>query len=344
MVRALLLCVLALAAACAAPGPHRSAITRAELLAPGVSAISPETPALISREEAYALDAEMRAFVAAQIGDTRDPRTKLRRLLRGMEERGLFSFEYANDSTRTARAAFHDRQGNCLSFTMLFVALAREAGLEATFQIVDVPPTWFNSSSVVVVSTHINSRVAMPYGSDYVVDFNLMNTRSTHPTREVADSYALALFYNNLGAEALIGEEYELSFRYLKAAIETHAGIPDSWTNLGVLYARQARYQHADAAYLQALSADRGNRTALTNLVSLHAALGNQELADAYRQRVRRYQQRNPYYHYAAAEDAYRDHRYEDALAALNRALRLKRDEDEFHALHARVRLELDEL
>ena len=45
----------------------------------------------------------------------------------------MFSLDYS-EVTRTASATFHERQGNCLSFTMLFVGLARAAGLTATYQ------------------------------------------------------------------------------------------------------------------------------------------------------------------------------------------------------------------
>ena len=63
-------------------------------------------------------------------------------LIEAMEERGMFSLEYA-EVTRTASGTFHDRQGNCLSFTMLFVALARAAGsARRRYQSVEVPPTW----------------------------------------------------------------------------------------------------------------------------------------------------------------------------------------------------------
>jgi Flp pilus assembly protein TadD len=343
MARVLLLGILALTAtACATSSPRRAALTEAELLSGAAVAVDP-APAPISREDAFALDEEMRAFVAAQIGDSRGQDAILHKLLAGMKDIGLFSLDYAQGATRTARATFHERQGNCISFTMLFVALARAAGLDATFQIVDVPPTWFNESDLVVVGNHINAWVELPFGEDYVVDFNLTDFNSRYARHGVADDYALALFYNNLGAEALIRKEYDLSFRYFREALATEPSIPGIWANLGLMYARLGRYEHAEAAYLQALAVDPHDRTALTNLASLHTALGNEALAEAYRERIRNYQQRNPYYHYAVARDAFEQRRFEDALAALKRAVRLKRDDHEFYYLQGLAHLELDQ-
>jgi hypothetical protein len=58
----------------------------------------------------------MRAFVAP-LAAIAGPGERLIRLLEAMESDGLFSFDYTNALTRTARATFHERQGNCLSFT-----------------------------------------------------------------------------------------------------------------------------------------------------------------------------------------------------------------------------------
>jgi Flp pilus assembly protein TadD len=283
----------------------------------------------------------MRAFVANQIGDAKDPSVKLRRLMRGMQDAGLLSLEYANDVTRTARATFRERRGNCLSFTMLFVSLAREAGLDVDYQLVDIPPTWSNDSGMIVVNTHINTRISMPFGRDYAVDFNQSTFDEKYESHVVSDAYALALFYNNLGAEALIRGDYDLSFRAFRAAIAAEPKMSDAWTNLGLLYARQQRYQHADAAYQRALVVNPRIGTVLTNLVSLHTTLGNDDLAESYRERVRRYQEKNPYYHYAFAQQAFDEKDFGHALANVKRALQLKADDAEFHRLQALTYLEL---
>jgi Flp pilus assembly protein TadD len=297
----------------------------------------------VTPEEAFALDDEMRAFVADQIGDAKAAITKLNRLVRGMQEHGLLSLEYSNDETRTVHATFHERRGNCLSFTMLFVALAREAGLDVNYQIVDVPPTWSNDSGILVVNTHINTRISMPFGRDYTVDFNQSGFNEKYNTHVVTDSYALALFYNNLGAEALIRGDYDLSFRSFRAAIAADPKMSDGWTNLGVLYSRQQRYQLAEAAYQQALASNPRTGTVLTNLVNLHTMLGNDDFAESYRQRVRRYQEKNPYYHYAVAQQAFEDGDFEQALADVRKALKLKADDGEFYLLQGLTYLELGE-
>jgi tetratricopeptide (TPR) repeat protein len=296
-------------------------------------------PALVAVDEAFALDDEMRAFVAPFT--TGDPTSRLHRLLAAMDDRGLFALADSDARTRTASGTFHERQGNCLSFTMLFVSLARAAGLSVRYQVVDVPPAWNNDAALVVIGNHINAVVDTSFNRETTVDFNARDFRAEYPTREVSDRYAVALFYSNLGAEALIRRENELSFAQLRAAARTYADTPVPWVNLGVLYGRLGLYEHAEAAYLRALEADSREQSALANLVAVYQALGQAELAEEYRRRIRHYRVMNPYYHYAVAQIAYDEKRFEDTLDALRSAIRLKRDEDEFYSLQGRALTEL---
>jgi tetratricopeptide (TPR) repeat protein len=339
-VRNTLLCVVLLVAstAAAATGPRQSAIDEAALVSGAALALESVAVAVPTREQALGLDGEMRAFVA-QLAALRAPEARLAGLVNGMAARGLFSLEYA-EVTRTAAATFHERQGNCLSFTMLFVALARAAGLSAVYQAVEVPPTWSNDGRV-VIANHVNALVRTGVGEQTIVDFNQRDYEGRRPSRRVDDDYILALFHTNLGAEALLRGEHAVALAYLREAARVRPDLAGAWVNLGVLYSRSRLYDHAEAAYLRALEADPYEPSALANLVAVYAAIDEPELAADYRKRVQRYRERNPYYHFAVAERAYDDRQPLVALAAVRRALKLKRDEATFHALQGAALREL---
>ncbi|HUQ53901.1 MAG TPA: tetratricopeptide repeat protein [Gammaproteobacteria bacterium] len=338
MPRASLLGVVVLvgAAASAAAVPRQPAFDEAELVS-GTALTLEEaaTPFTIpSADDAFELDPDMRDFVAPLLA-VHDPRQRLHGLIRSLEEHGMFSLDYA-ETTRTASATFHGRQGNCLSFTMLFIGLARAAGLTATYQSVEVPPTWSNDGQVVIAS-HVNAVVRTGRGQETIVDFNIRSARADTRSRRVNDQYALALFYVNLGAEALLREEHAASLAYLREAAAVYPDIAGLWVNLGVLYARYGRYEHAEAAYLRALQVDEEEESALANLVLVYEALGEQALARQYRDRVQSYRERNPYYHYALASRAYEQQQFADVLLSLRKALRLKHDEHEFYTLRGQA-------
>ena len=341
MVRALLYCVFAMPAACTVVGPGRPVLDESVLLSGTAFGAENQRDPPIPREAAFEIDETMRAFVAAETGSTSHQRAKLFTLLAAMKDIDLFSLDYEITTTYTPPVTFRERQGNCLSATMLFVVLAREAGLEVDYQLVNVPPTWSDQPDLIVVSNHVNARVNARNDGEYVVDFNEIGYNESMSSRKIDDDYVLALFYNNLGAEALIRKDYALSFRFFRAGIEADPSVSAVWSNLGVLYARQRLDQHAEAAYVRALAYRSRNRTALTNLVNLYEARGDHAAAELYRERVRRYQERNPYYHFAMAERAYSEQRLDDALEAVNRAIRIKGDEERFHHLRGQTYLAL---
>jgi tetratricopeptide (TPR) repeat protein len=301
---------------------------------------APLSQQAMPREEVFAIDDEMRAFVDEEVFAGRTA-SKLRLLVAAMRERGLFSLEYTANDTRAVRDTFHQRQGNCLSFTMLFVALAREADLRATYQMVETQPVWSSDGNYIILSSHINVLIKDESESDHVVDFNIEEVVGNEKARTVSDRYVLALFYNNFGAEALIRQDIATSFTYFAAAINATPKIAAPWINLGVLYSQRGLLEHAESAYLHALDADPRNQSVLTNLANVYERMGNTAAAEEYRVRARHHRERNPYYHYSLAHAAYRDGRLDDTLELLRRAIRLKRDEHKFYSLQGQVQLEL---
>ena len=328
-----------LAAACASQGLNHDAVAVAEkeLLSGAVLFGTPVETASIPDPGMFELDDEMRAFVAEHVDGSRAGRERMRRLLSAMIESGLMSLDYDDAKTKTARQTFHDRVGNCMSFTALFVALAREADLDVTFQTVEVPPIWYADSDLVILNNHVNALVKQNFGSRVVVDFNVTELKGDYETREVSDEYALALYYNNVAMDALRKGDLEPSFRLLKKSIETYPGIADNWANLGVIYSRSNEDAHAIAAYMKALDLDRKHRTSLTNLTAIYKDRGDYERAEYFARQVRRYQDQNPYYHYYNALAAYNNGDLETAEERLARAIELKDTEHKFFQLQGLI-------
>ncbi len=210
-------------AGCANAGPRGPApdISEQELLS-GV-ALFGEVLATddIRDPRMFELDDDMRAFVAEHVDGTRAAGQRMRRLLSGMIETGLMSLNYDDVSTKTARETFHDRVGNCISFTSLFVALAREADLDVAFQTVEVPPIWYADSDLVIRNNHVNAVVKQNFESRVIVDFNVTELKGNYETHEVSDDYALSLYYNNIAMAALRAGDNRESFRLLRKSIRS---------------------------------------------------------------------------------------------------------------------------
>src|SRR5690606_983448 len=86
-------------------------------------------------DEVLEIPPDLRAMLQERViarGGSREDRIEL--LAAMVLEAGGLALEYDNDRTRTVAETWRDRRANCLSFTLVFVALARAAGLEARVQ------------------------------------------------------------------------------------------------------------------------------------------------------------------------------------------------------------------
>ncbi len=347
-VRALaaLLAVLATGACQSLPDdPGRETISDERLLS-GVAVFGERVSSREVPEAAILATTEgMQTFVEPRIRTGGTSVTRAARLLRKLVENGYFERGYERHLTQTAADTFATKAGNCLSFTNLFVALARLARLEARYQVVDVPPSFDSDLGLLFRNTHINVLVrnADIRGAgrgDLTVDFNRVDT-GEYRSVLVSDAYAAGLFYNNLSVNHWREGDNRKAFAYLAKALETHSGNPDLWVNLGAFYSKHGAYEHALAAHYRALRIDRRSRPAMAGLAAAYAGRGDMALSDSFTRRVEHYRRRNPYFHYALAQVAYRELDYVGALASLDRALELKRDDHRFHYLRSMTQLQL---
>jgi len=126
---------------------------------------------------------------------------------------------------------------------------------------------------------------------------------------------------------------------FRKAIADNDREFSPAWTNLGTLYLRLGHPEHAEAAYQQALRADRDEVVAMSNLAGLYERQGEQKLAAAYRKRVINHRMQNPYYRYQRAREAFDAGNWDAAISHLRFAVRKKRNEDTFYDLMARCYL-----
>lgn len=281
----------------------------------------------------FALSDEMEQFLSDNVNPGATDVFKLKQLIDAIMGKETFGLEY-DENTRTAAETFRLRVGNCLSFSTMFVSLARGVGLKAEFQEVDIPPDWSMRKDVFVLNRHVNVSVYLGAAGIHVVDFNISDFKSTYDVEIVSDKRAIAHFFNNLGVERMQdGDTVAATQFFRRAIIDGEDRFSPAWTNLGTLYRRGDHFAHAEAAYLQALRADKRDAVAMSNLVGLYEKLGNEEKAEIYRKKVDEHRMRNPYFRFSLAREAFFDHDYDTAIKHLKIAIREHKNDDEFYFL-----------
>lgn len=324
--------LLALLAGCAAQ-THivPSEITPAMLVA-GRPLTGGAEPQPLPDADILGVDADMRRFVAERVAPGGPSRWRLRQLLQVLLHDAGFVIEY-QERTYTAAETFRLHRANCLAFTNLFVALAREAGLTVHFQEVDVPPDWSLSGDLLIQNRHINTLVDIGNRREQIVDFNMDDFRASYPRRVISDERARAHYYSNVGVERMGAGESVPALENFRKAIAADPHFVPAWINLGSLYQRANQLDWAEAAWRHALEVAPREYVAMSNLERLYRATGRLPEADEFRGRIEQHRQQNPYYRYQLAEAAFAASNYGDAIAHLRFAISRKANEDRFYAL-----------
>ncbi len=267
----------------------------------------------------------MRQFLDTKVDVALPLPVRLEALVDAVVSEQGFGLNYAG-KTRTAADTFAERNGNCLAFTNMLVAMARYTGIDAHFQEVDVPPVWEMEGDTLVVNRHVNVIVQdVPDGtirmrtatrrhqpSGRVIDFNIGEYRSFYRSRVISDARAYAHFHSNLGVEELQKGVYSLALAHFRKALQYDASFAPAWTNIGVLYSRSGKLAEAESAYRQSLRVD-DNVSTKHNLAALLTRAGKLEEANSLRAEVQSYRHRNPYLRY---QEGLSDFEHGDVAAA----------------------------
>lgn len=308
-------------------------------------------------------DVQMRNFVDPDILEVKSRRYRVHALMNKLADYGYYSDYYDAGLTLSANQTFKRKRGNCLSYTHLFIALAREAGLDARYELVKAPPLYSVSDGILEHQVHIRSRVMWPseFGRSVVssfgplhgiartlaaprinleryisVDFNERDIKGYEGTI-VSDDFALSLHFANNAVEYWKRREESKAFRYMVEAIRLAPRYADHWVNLATFYTRRGLSNEALLINRYALSLNPHHVIALAGVVQ-HAARGEMTRAKSRLQRLRN---NNAHYQLALAQRSTANQDFSGALAYVDRSITLEKRNHEFLAFKAEVLISL---
>ena len=240
------------------------------------------------------------------------------------------ALRYQEQPTLGIAESFVQRRVNCLSFTMMFIAMARASGIKAFAQASDDALSMRMQDGTLFRATHVNAGVLID-GEHYSVDVGWRGVAAGRKPRRISDARTVALLHNNHAVEHLLQGESAAAAQAIAAALALDAGSATLWSNAGVVHARAGRRDEAERAYLRAIALQRDHIGALANLVGFHRAGGNAVQLALYDKRLQRAQALDPFSQFLIAQALAESGAYDDAVAHYRRAIRLMPDEPQFH-------------
>lgn len=307
-----------------------------------VLAVATSTPApgLPDPEQVTAMSPELETQLAARVAHRGNGKDQRLRLLVEfvIGEHGL-SLDYDGTLTRTVQETADSGKANCLSFTLLFVALARKAGLEAHVQEIPKALAWYRQDGIIHSASHVNVKVRAG-GAWQTIDVGSGNVLvGRDRPRAISDERGLAYFYNNRGAERRAAGAKDAARMQLDKAIELDHTSAAAWNNLGVLHVRNGDSVAAEQAYNTALEQDPVHAAALSNMVSLYQRNGDDAQATKLLRRLRKAQLADPFHQFLLANEFEKHGDHTHAVIHYQRAIRLHGKEHVFHFSLARTYL-----
>jgi len=338
MLASLLGIALAIAPGVATPSPPGPAATAP----PSIELVAPAPPP--SAGEVFSIPPALREALHEQVivpGGNSDQQ-RLTRLMRFLFDPAGLGMAYQHDADHTVSEAWQTRKANCLSFTLLTIALAREAGIDAFGQEIPRILSWYREGDTLYFSNHVNTGLRAG-GQRYTIDVASDSILSGDPPRQIKDSRLLAILYTNRAAGLLGRGRHAQAGEYMAAAFQADDTYPAAWNNAGVLALRTGRQDDAERHFRRTLDLDAAHEGALMNLAALHASRGERSKELQLRRRIDRIQGRNPFHHFLLATEDETQGNYARAAKGYRRAIALYDGEHQFHYGLARAYLHLGE-
>ena len=246
--------------------------------------------------------------------------------------------QYALRPSRNAVATFRAREGNCLSFVNLFVGIARSTRLNAFYVEVIDAQRWSHSQGMVLSQGHIVAGVNVG-GKLRTYDFLPYTAKSYRDFKPIDDLTATAHFYNNLGAEALLGGDLETARSNVELATTIAPEFAKAINNKGVLELRRGDEAAAEATYERGLLLAPDDPALLMNLLRLEQRRGRLDRVKPLVDRLEALRVSNPFFYLFRGYDALAQGDNQKALDYMAEALRRESELPEVHVGLAEVYL-----
>ena len=285
-------------------------------------------PKPVDSRAIFALDASMRRFLAEDIVPrTRhdDPRQAILDALRGK-----LLIDYDSEMTRTASQTFAARKGNCLSLVIVAAALARQLGIQVTYQEVYDFDTWSRDGGFAILSQHVNLMLGPrePSGKLFpgaatpmIVDFLPPQQMADAVSRPITERTIVAMYMNNRAAEVMVGGDLDRAYWFARAALESDPGFANAANTLGVIYLERHHPAPAERAMRYALQREPDNVSALSNLSRILTEEGRTAEAEVLTRRLAQIQRHPPFYFYDLGMKAMQAGQFEEAARLFEKSL-----------------------
>jgi len=300
-----------------------------------------QTGSLESRT-AFTISDEMRQTVRNKFAHLRKGKA-VEELAQWLMSEDGHDMRYDLDSNLLPIDAFEQKRGNCLSFTILLVNLAKEIGVDLAYNDVHLPNIWGleTQQESFILFRHVNA-IRKTNKVFQIFDLALEEYDFGFPQQIISERQAKALLNSNLAVQHLKLGDQKRALDLIKLAIALDSNNADFWINLGVIFKKDNKLLDAERAFLHALNLDDSDSLAASNLEQLYQQKEQHEKAKYFHELAFKARQKNPYTHFIKAKEHVGNKHFRDAKKSITKAKRLHKQDPRFFALSSVIEQHLN--
>jgi Tfp pilus assembly protein PilF len=322
----LLICLLG---ACAATGPLPGSSN------PTISFESDlfgESPGIISSEDIYRLSVKQRQTFLRYFNNPIRENTPAHERVSDYLKNITINFDYLGE-TYTADVALNNSSGNCLSLAILTTALAQVVGVETGYQLVDSAPVFESHGKVIYRGQHVRTKLYDPEWlppdegelvfsrPGLLVDY--FASDGDRFVSNISQAEYMAMYYNNLAAEAIAREDYNTAFWQLQTSMELAPNNVSAINAMAIVYRRMGDVTKAEEIYQYGIRYLPNKVSLLRNYRALLSQQERDEEVKKISKSLAQLHDSNPFDWLHAGRGAYDDGNFREAVLYYKKAVKV---------------------
>jgi Tfp pilus assembly protein PilF len=253
----------------------------------------------IDTADIFAIDADMQNFLDREVARRVITDGHVMALVNALYNKELKKFSYDSVQTRNAAAVFHQRSGNCLSYTIMTAAFAKHLHIPVQFHAVSFGEVWDRNNNIDFLIGHVNLTLGSHKGTSddpaKLIDFGAFEDASGEISDDIGEDVIVAMYMNNRAAEALAKNKLSDAYWWARSAMLNAPAFVGAYNTLGVIYSRHHNMLDAERVFRRALEREPDNVLALSNQVQTLANLGRTAESQTLAQHLSQIQPNPPY-------------------------------------------------
>jgi len=291
----------------------------------------------IDVDDIFALDAGMQSFLDNEVARKEMMDGKVMALANALYSPGHRKFAYDAVQTHNAADVFRLRSGNCLSYTIMTAAFAKQMHVPVQFHAVSFGEVWDRNQNIEFKIGHVNLTLGNTSSANNgrepakLIDFGSFENASGEILEDIGEDVIVAMYLNNRAAEALAKDKLDDAYWWVRAAMVYTPSYLSAYNTMGVIYSRHHNLAQAEQVFRRVLEREPDNLLAMSNQVQVLAKLGRTEESSKLADRLAEIQPNPPYYFFNLGLAAMREHNYVEARLEFKKEVNRASYNHQFH-------------